>query len=49
MFADDTTLFESEANVNSLMSKFKKQLEPLFEWCNHNKLDINWFKTYFCN
>ena len=47
MFADDTTLFESEANFNSLIFKFKKQLEPLFEWYNYNKLDINWSKTYF--
>ena len=45
MFSDDTTLIESEANVNSLIRKFKKNLNQ-FEWCIYNKLDINWSKTY---
>ncbi len=47
MFADDTTLYESDSNTNTLISKFKKKLEPLFDWCKYNKLDINWSKTYF--
>ena len=45
MFSDDTTLIESEAYVNSLIRKFKKNLNQ-FEWCIYNKLDINWSKTY---
>ena len=47
MFADDTTLYESDSNTNTLKSKFKNKLEPLFDWCKYNKLDINWSKTYF--
>ena len=47
MFADDTTLSESDSNRRKLISKFKKKLEPLFDWCKYNKQDINWSKTYF--
>ena len=45
MFADDTTLLESDSNTNTLIGKFKNKLEPLFDWCKYNKLDINWSKT----
>ena len=37
MFADDTTLSESDSNTSNLISKFKKKLEPLFDWCKYNK------------
>ena len=47
MFADDTTLYESDQNIEVLISKFKKKLEPFIDWCNYNKLDINWSKTFF--
>ena len=30
MFADDTTLYESDTEINPLINKFKKKLEPLF-------------------
>ena len=41
MFADDTILYESDSNTNTLISKHKNKLEPLFDWCKYNKLDIN--------
>ena len=47
MFADDTTLYESNADLNELISSFKNKLGPLIEWCKYNKLDINWSKTFF--
>jgi hypothetical protein len=47
MFADDTTLYESDTELKPLISKFLKKLEPLFDWCTYNKLDINWSKTFF--
>ena len=45
IFVDVITLFELEINVSSLISKFKNELEPLFEWCNYNKSDISWSQT----
>ena len=47
MFADDTTLYTSGNDLNTLLTSFKKKLEKLFAWCNFNKLDINWSKTFF--
>ena len=45
MFADDTTIYESDSNTNTLISKFKNKLEPFFDWWKYNKLDINWSKS----
>ena len=47
MFADDTTLYDSHSDLEVLISKFKRDLEPLIIWCKFNKLDLNWSKTYF--
>ena len=47
MFADDTTLYETNTKVDSLISSFLKKIEPLFDWCKFNRLDINWSKTFF--
>ena len=47
MFADDTSLYDSDENLEILITKFKKKLEPFVEWCKFNKLDINWSKTFF--
>ena len=49
LFNDATTLYESDSNTNTLLSKFKNKLEPLFDRCKYNKLDINWSKAYFMN
>ena len=47
MFADDTTLYDSDKDLQTLLNRFTKNLEPLLEWCEFNKLDLNWSKTYF--
>lgn len=47
MFADDTTLYLSGSDLNSLIIKFKVFLDQMFEWCKFNKLDINWSKIFF--
>jgi hypothetical protein len=47
MFADDTTLYETNTKVDSPISSFLKKIEPLFDWCKFNRLDINWSKTFF--
>ena len=41
LFADDTTLIDTCNNLNSLISKFKKKLELVTNWCSSNKLDTN--------
>ena len=32
MLADDTTLYNAHDDINSLISKFKKDLESLIAW-----------------
>ena len=46
LFADDTTIYQSGENVESVISSFNKNLSPLFDWCKFNLLEINWSKTY---
>ena len=46
LFADDTTLLDSNCDLDSLISSFKSKLALLLEWCSFNKLNINWTKTY---
>ena len=46
MFADYTTLYD---DINSLISKFKKDSESLIAWCRFNKVDLNWSKIFFKN
>jgi hypothetical protein len=47
LFADDTTLYDSDTNINILIDRFKLSLKELTEWCKCNRLDINWSKTFF--
>jgi hypothetical protein len=47
MFADDTTLYDAHEDLDKLISKFKKSLEKLIDWCKFNRLDLNWSKTFF--
>ena len=47
MFADDTTLYDSGEDPMRLISKFKKKIETLVDWCKYKKLDLNWSKTFF--
>ena len=46
LFADDTTLLFCEDNFDRIISQYKNGLKKLNEWCNHNRLYINWSKTY---
>ena len=47
LFADDTTLYKTGANIETLILDFKRALSHFLEWCKFNKLDINWSKTEF--
>ena len=51
LFADDTTLYKNYNpkfySIQLAIEEFKKYLEPLLEWCEFNRLDINWDKTHF--
>jgi hypothetical protein len=46
LFADDTTLVLAHSNLKTLLSMFKKVILILNEWCKHNRLYINWSKTF---
>ena len=47
LFADDTTIFLSRPDVPSLISEFVTLVKPLINWCEFNRLDLNWKKIYF--
>jgi len=47
LFADDTTLGDSDKDLETLIKRFVGKLKVLLEWCDFNKLDINWSKTFF--
>jgi hypothetical protein len=46
LFADDTTIVKSGSKILPLIDFFKKEIQPLFNWCNFNRIDINFAKTY---
>ncbi len=46
MFADDTTNLLSNIDFSQLIIDFKNEVKLLIDWCNFNKMDINWSKTY---
>ena len=45
LFADDTTFYSADTNLADLIIKFKSTFSSLMEWCNFNKIDINFSKT----
>jgi hypothetical protein len=47
LFADDTTLGGVDKDLNILINRFVSKLKTLLDWCQFNKLDINWSKTFF--
>ena len=47
LFADDTTMFDSSKDLPTLISRFKRKLEPFLEWVKFNQLTVNWSKTKF--
>ena len=44
--ADDTTIYFDRFDLDVLIAEFSRKIRPLFEWCNLNRIDINWSKTY---
>ena len=36
-----------DKNLITLINRFVEELKKFLEWCDFNKLDINWSKTYF--
>ena len=47
LYADDTNLFMSSKNLNDDLPKVQSDLEKLADWCQTNKLTINFDKTCF--
>ena len=47
LFADDTTLYSSGAELDDLTARFSSIIRQLLDWCSKNRLDINWSKTFF--
>ena len=46
LFADDTTFIIADISIETCISKFKKAALLLVDWCNYNRVDINWSKTF---
>ena len=49
LFTDDTTLLNAGNDIDKLISSFIKDIEPLINWCEINRLAINFKKTYCMN
>ena len=47
IFADDTNIFASGKNLNFLNQLMNSELRKVKEWCDINKLSINFNKTNF--
>ena len=47
LFADDTTLFTHNTEVNNLIKEMKDDLQLVSEWLIANSLTLNIGKTYF--
>ena len=47
MFADDTNLFYSHSNIDTLFKTVNKELNYINEWFKANKLSLNISKTKY--
>lgn len=45
LFADDTTLELSGYDIKSIISKAETGFSIFMQWCEMNRLDVNWSKT----
>ncbi|RNA40318.1 hypothetical protein BpHYR1_017927 [Brachionus plicatilis] len=45
-FADDTKISYSDKDLENALINFSTTINSLNKWCSHNKIDINWCKTY---
>lgn len=46
LFADDTTIYHIGDELIELINYFNTFLKLFFQWCEFNRLDINWSKTF---
>ena len=46
LFADDTTLYLTGDDINQLQKDFSKRASDVIFWCEINRLDIDWKKTF---
>ena len=47
LFADDTTLIDSDHNLTTLITRFNSELVNIVNWLNANRLSLNIDKTNF--
>ena len=47
LFADDTTIYYSHSNLNTLYTNLNKDLQILNDWFKTNKLSLNVSKTQY--
>ena len=47
LFADDTTLLDSDSNLTTLINRFNIELVSIVNWLNANRLSLNIDKTNF--
>ena len=47
LFADDTTIYATDRNLDRLIATFKKRFDPILDWIKYNKMSLNWSKTKF--
>lgn len=47
LYADDTTIFSSDKDLNNLLAKLNTDVAKLVSWCKNNLLKINHVKTTF--
>ena len=46
LFDDETTCLSTGEDIDSTIIKLKQTMKQLSKWCKHNRLYINWSKTY---
>ena len=47
LFADDTNIFNSHSDINTLITTTNEELRKVVEWLRANKLSLNIKKTQF--
>ena len=46
LFEDDTTVISTGENAEMVISNVRKSILKINEWCKHNKMHVNWTKTF---
>ena len=46
LFADDTTNIIAADSLNAAATQLTRVIRKLIEWCTHNRLMVNWSKTF---